>query len=217
MEMDSLERKELEEAIGSNGLIGLENFEAEDSVSDSSGKVTKWSQLKAYAIDDEITDAAFGEILDKQTVKVHSELGVGKTRTFIANSNLYLINALRNLPIMMFVLLPFFGLFLMLLHLRSKKFYVEHLIHAIHVHAFAYFLYGVGIVLIFNINSSEAQGWIFFLSFIAVSLYAFLSIKKVYKDGIFKAFLKFSVLGFIYFLFLMTAVSFELYLSLLLL
>ncbi|MBK6263597.1 DUF3667 domain-containing protein [Marivirga sp. S37H4] len=215
--MDSTDRREIEEAIGKNGLIGIIN-DKEDSVSvpsDSSRRRMKWPQLKAYAIDDEITDSAFSKILDREFF--NSNLEVEQQRAFIANSNLYLINSLRNLPIMMFILLPLFGLFLMLLHLKSKKFYVEHLIHAIHLHAFAYFLYGIGIVLIFNINMGEMQGWIFFICFVAVSLYAFLSVKKMYKNGLVKAFVKFCVLGLFYFLLLMSAVALELYVSLLML
>ncbi len=221
-ELDSAERKELEQVMEEKVFVGLGNLEEKDTIAalrDSSISAVKWPQMKAYAIDDDISDLEFGEILDSQSdiYKILNSLGVAKTRTFIANSNLYLTNALRNLPIMMFILLPLFGLFLMLLHLRSKKFYIEHLIHAIHLHAFAYFLYGVGILLIFNINSSEAKGWIFFFSFVLVSLYTFLSIRKLYRNGFFKEFVKFTFLGFVYFFFLMIAVGFELYISLMLL
>lgn len=217
--MDSVERKEIEERLGRSGIIGLENFALDSmpALQDSSLKPLKWSQWKAYAIDDEITDSAFSNILDRHAKSFHSNLGVEKVRAFIANSNLYLINALRNLPVMMFILLPIFGLFLMILHFRSKKFYVEHLIHAIHLHAFAYLLYGFGMLLIFNFNIDEVTGWTLFLCFFVVSLYAFLSIKKVYQNGSLKALFKFVILGFFYLTLLLTAVGLELYISLLML
>ncbi len=217
-ELDSVDRKEVEEALRKNGIIGLESFDLENSVSaaaDSSRRLVKWAQLKAYAIDDEVSDSAFNKIIDHQGYILN--IGGEKRRAFIANSNLFLINSLRNLPIMMFILLPIFGLILMLLHLKSKKFYIEHLIHGIHLHAFAYLIYGFGILLIFNLSNDEINGWIFFLSFSAVTLYAFLSLKNVYKNRFFKAFLKFSFLGFAYFLLLMVAIGIELYISLLLL
>ncbi len=215
-ELDSAQRKKVAEAISKNGVVGL------DSISmfpDSSEKPMKWSQWKAYAIDDDITDSAFSNLLDRHAISIHSSLGVGveKTRAFIANSNLYLISALRNLPIMMFVLLPLFALFLMVLHFRRKIYYVEHLIHAIHLHAFAYMLYGFGLLLIIHVEVGEVLGWTLFLCFFIVSLYSFLSIRKVYNNGFLKAFFKFSFLGFVYLLFLMIAVGIELSISLMLL
>ncbi len=213
-ELDSLERVQVEETLSENGIMGLDSISAS---LDSTSRPMKWSQWKAYAIDDEISDSSFNIILKDKAKGLHSNVGVGKIRAFIANSNVFLINALRNLPVMMFALLPLFALFLMLLHFSSRRYYVEHLIHAIHLHAFAYMFYGFGMLLIFNVEIGEVRGWSLFICFFVVSLYSFLSIRKVHKNGFLKAFFKFSFLGFIYLLFLMIAVGFELYISLMLL
>lgn len=41
----------------------------------------------------------------------------------------------------MFILLPLFAPVLKVTYLRSKKFYIDHLIHSIHVHSFIFFHY----------------------------------------------------------------------------
>ncbi|WP_229712709.1 hypothetical protein [Marivirga lumbricoides] len=221
--MDSTQRRELEQAFGDRGVPEFLNGRFADSTSatlskDSSRNYTKWANLKAAAIDEEVSDSAFSKILKLQPYKIvssNSSFTIQKKRSFIANSNLYLTNSLRNLPIMMFVLLPLFALILMVLHLKNKKFYVEHLIHALHLHAFAYFFYGVGIILIFNFEA--INGLLFFVSFALVTLYAFISVKRVYKNDFMKAILKFMILGFFYFTLLLTALFMELYVSFLLL
>ena len=44
-----------------------------------------------------------------------------------------------NMPRAMFVLLPFFTLFLKGLYVRRGRYYGEHLVFALHTHAFAFF------------------------------------------------------------------------------
>jgi hypothetical protein len=45
----------------------------------------------------------------------------------------------QNVPRMMFLFLPLVALLLQLLHLRSRRFYVEHLLFCVHFHAFFFF------------------------------------------------------------------------------
>ena len=119
--------------------------------------------------------------------------------------------AIRNLPLMMFFFLPVFALILLILFYR-KSYFIEHIIHGLHVHAFAYFIYGLAILLISLFSKSEE--WIIFLSFAWVSSYTLLSIKRLYQNNWAKSVFKFFVLGFLYFILLSFGLLFERYISL---
>lgn len=131
--------------------------------------------------------------------------------------------ALKNLPIMMFLLLPIFALILKLLYVRRKVLYIRHLVHALHLHAFAYLTYGVTLLITFywlgngNSNDSNELGdWINFLAFILVSTYSYISFLKVYKQHWFKTLIKFNIHGILYATFLMLFFSGSMALSFLL-
>ena len=112
--------------------------------------------------------------------------------------------ALKNLPIMMFLLLPIFALILKLLHIRRKVLYIRHLIHALHLHAFAYLIYGITILFTFYaIENEDVSDWINLFSFVLVSTYTYISFLKVYKQHWFKALIKFNIHGFLYASFLL--------------
>ena len=113
--------------------------------------------------------------------------------------------ALKNLPLMMFILLPIFALILKLLYIRRNVLYIKHLIHALHLHAFAYLTYGITLLITFYLidkqDSSASNGvsdWINLISFILVSTYAYISFLKVYKQHWFKTLVKFNIHGFLY-------------------
>ena len=92
------------------------------------------------------------------------------------------------LPQTMFVLLPFFALLLKLVYAFKKRFYVEHLIYALHTHSF---MFTSGIVLIGldkleSINAGIVASSLSFVSLIIgfwIPIYLFLSLKKVYEQG----------------------------------
>ncbi len=113
--------------------------------------------------------------------------------------------ALKNLPIMMFFLLPIFALILKLLYVRREVLYIKHLIHALHLHAFAYLIYGITLLITFYLidnqdvsGVNEISDWVNMFSFILVSTYAYISFLKVYKQHWFKTLIKFNIHGFIY-------------------
>jgi hypothetical protein len=95
-----------------------------------------------------------------------------------------------NIPKMMFFLLPFFALFLMIIYIRRKRLYVEHLIFALHCHAF--------VLLILTITSIFQQGWLTGVSFLFMTVYLFKAMRVVYKQSLLKTGFKFIVLGFLY-------------------
>ncbi|MCX2742485.1 DUF3667 domain-containing protein [Mangrovivirga sp. M17] len=130
----------------------------------------------------------------------------------IRSDKRYLIGyILKNLPIMMFILLPVFAGMLKLLYIRRNFLYIHHIIHALYLHSFAYLVYGL--TLLITVKYDLDAGLAFF-SFILVSTYSYISFIRVYKQGWFKTFVKFNILGYFYISFLLIAFLIELMLSL---
>ena len=125
---------------------------------------------------------------------------------------------MKNLPLMMLILIPIFALILKLLYFRKRKeLYIHHLIHGLHLHSFAYLLYGVSLLLIMEAADSEStQTTIAWISFFIVTAYAYLSFLRVYHQGWFKTLVKFSIAGYVYVFFIGVFFVCEMLLSVLL-
>lgn len=122
---------------------------------------------------------------------------------------------LGNLPIMMFLLIPLFALVLKVVYARRNHLYIKHIVHALHVHSFAYFIYGISLLVMFKLLVGHS-GWqvtVGILTFIGVSTYVYISFLNVYKQGWFKTLVKFNIVGFIYIILLQIFFSFEIFMS----
>jgi hypothetical protein len=123
----------------------------------------------------------------------------------------------KNLPILMFIMLPIFALILKLLYIRRNILYVNHIMHAIHLHSFAYIVYGLSLIVIMLCDGESSLGdWAGGLGFTLVTTYAYYSLKRVYGQGWFKTITKFILLGWIYSWFLFIGIMAELVISFLL-
>jgi len=129
---------------------------------------------------------------------------------------------LGNLPLMMFILIPLFAGVLKLIYIRRKHLYIKHIVHALHVHAFAYFIYAFGLLIMFklmtaqffpNMNHELWRGVFAGVMFIGVSTYVYISFLKTYQQGWFKTLVKFNIVGFIYVIFLQLFFYIELLIS----
>lgn len=102
-------------------------------------------------------------------------------------------SSFRATSIVMFVMLPFFGFILYLFNYRRSKYYVEHLVHSVHLHTFFFtvFLFGTLANLLLDWNS---YGWLFAIGFI----YLFLSLRMVYSQSYIKSFIKSILIVFAY-------------------
>jgi hypothetical protein len=99
-------------------------------------------------------------------------------------------------PYLMFLLLPLFAFLLKLLYIRRGQFYIEHLIFSLHVHAFAFLAFTVGIML-----DQSGVGWLNAAApWIEASplLYLLLAMSHVYEQGLIKSSLKAFILLSIY-------------------
>ena len=97
---------------------------------------------------------------------------------------------LGHVPQGMFVLLPVFAAMLKLLYAGSRRFYVEHFVFGLHVHAFAFFAYLVMIVIRWPPLVAGLMVWL--------TLYLYLAMKKVYGQGWIVTGMKYAVLGLSY-------------------
>lgn len=100
--------------------------------------------------------------------------------------------ALGNLTWMILLMMPTLAFLLLLLYARRDYYYVEHLIFSFHYHAFAFLIASPAYLL------ASTWGPGVGIAFIIILIYLFLAMRKVYKQGIFKTFLKFMALNILY-------------------
>jgi hypothetical protein len=134
-----------------------------------------------------------------------------------ANPNLITDKIFELLPATMFVLLPIVALLLKFWYLFAKKYYVEHLIFALHNHSFIF----VVLLLMILLNTfagwrdpTEEGAWTSAATFINVVLgawvpvYMLISLKRVYQQGWALTFIKYSCIGISYLTLLLMATAF---------
>ena len=115
---------------------------------------------------------------------------------------LLVVRGVGNLPLMMFLLLPFYALLLKLLYIRSGRYYVEHIIYALHIHSFMFLTLGsaLGWYLTAPWFGYEAAppGLLSFAFWAWILLYAWFAMKRMYGQGWWKTSIKYLMLGFSY-------------------
>jgi hypothetical protein len=115
-----------------------------------------------------------------------------------------------NLSTMMLFCVPLFAFILKILYIRQKRFYIEHLVYALNIHAFFYITAILVVLISIGLNM-----WIpgtpqvlltVFLS-VLVFIQIFISIRRVYRQSWFMTLFKFGLGGFIYLYVLAFAVA----------
>lgn len=109
---------------------------------------------------------------------------------------------LHTFPKVLFVSLPLFAAFLRLLNIRKKRrkqfFYVDHGIFTIHLYV-ATFIIMLVLMLLQQLQNVVHSGWLttlMALLYLSVFVYEYIAMKKFYKQGWFKTFVKFCLLNF---------------------
>jgi hypothetical protein len=100
-----------------------------------------------------------------------------------------------NAPLALFFLLPVYALLLRLLYWRSGKFYVEHLVFALHLHAFAFLLFAV--IALMPEDPLWAEVLIDGL-LIGFFVYYFMALRRFYAQSRARTFFKFATLCIAY-------------------
>src|SRR4029077_3584997 len=106
---------------------------------------------------------------------------------------LFLDTLRSNIPAMMLCCIPLFAFVLKILYFRKRRFYVEHLVYALHIHTFLYMGVIVTALLAMAANRSlpALSGWIIALFSCAIFVQIFVSIRRVYGQGWFFSAFKF--------------------------
>ncbi len=120
-----------------------------------------------------------------------------------ASENPQMVNdiLLRRFPQMMFVLLPIFALLLMLIYWRRDHLYLHHLIFSLHYHCIAYILLSFASL----INTIFDAEWGVVIP-LTLPIFLFLSMRRVYGQGLFKTTIKIILLSFSYIFILTCAI-----------
>lgn len=130
------------------------------------------------------------------------KLALGQSQKFSKDPKGMIQFILGNLSWMMVVLIPILAIFLKLLFIRRKRYYIEHLFYLYHWHSFA-FLLGTILVVFFRDHLTRLIPFFFTL----VILFGFVAWKRYYIQGWFKSIIKFSMMCISY-LFLFTILIF---------
>jgi hypothetical protein len=149
-----------------------------------------------------------------------------KGKEIEANPDLIRDKVFDVLPGTMFVLLPIVALLFKFWYLFAKKYYIEHLIFALHNHAF---LFVVGLILILantlaGWQEPAGEGpfttaalWCNIIIAAWIPVYLLVSLKRVYQQGWGMTLVKYSLIGFSYLMLLAFTTAFVALLSFVLL
>jgi len=139
-----------------------------------------------------------------------------KGREIEANPNLIVDKFFNVLPTAVFVMLPLVALLFKFWYLFAGKYYVEHLIHALHNHAFLFVIFTLTL-LSDSIatwldpaqtgRASEVSSRLTIILLCRIPLYLLLSLKTVYRQGWVMTLAKFSVIGISYLVLLIIVTS----------
>jgi len=115
---------------------------------------------------------------------------------------------LDNLPIAIFVMLPVYALLLKLFYFRKRRYYVETLVFAIHLHTFAFLVFTVLLLLPEHSDHPAVTAIVSVISTgltLSLAIYHYLALKRYFQEGGWTTLVKFSGLMIFYLLLLSPA------------
>jgi len=141
--------------------------------------------------------------------RINDEIGNSpqKAEQINANPNLLIDKVFDILPVTMFILLPMVALIFKFWYLFAKRYYIEHLIFALHNHAFLFV--SLTLILLAEIARSlftanghpeyaNAMSWAMIVIGAWVPLYLLISLRVAYKQSWLMTIGKFGLIGFSY-------------------
>jgi len=130
-----------------------------------------------------------------------------KAKRINENPNLIVEQVFDILPATMFVLLPVVALVFKFWYLFAKRYYVEHLIFALHNHSFLFV--SLTLILVLTILqgrlaeggaplAAEAAKWLLIVTAVWIPLYMLVSLRHMYRQNWFLTLFKFGAIGLSY-------------------
>ena len=116
---------------------------------------------------------------------------------------------LESLPVVMFLLLPLFALVMKVVYLGSGRYYVEHLVFAVHLHTFSFIAYLPLVLLPEGPPEGDWTDTVESVAPLLVGIYHFIALRRFFAEGRVRTFFKWLVQLLIYVLVLIpiTAVA----------
>ena len=152
-------------------------------------KYTEDRLLEMMELDDR---AVFPTLLAKQSIRIYRD-GNSSFQNFI----------FKNIPLMMLVFIPIFALVLLLMYRRRKIFYIKHVVHALHLHAFGYIALLLAAFFDVILPDDDFYKDIFMALFIlGIPVCFYTSFLRVYGQSWGKTLVKFVLSSFSYFVFI---------------
>lgn len=124
---------------------------------------------------------------------------------------------LSSLPMTLFLMLPIFALLLKVMFIFKRRLYMEHLIVALHSHAFL--MLSILLLILFNDLSAwfASSAWVTVpcgiltaVLWMWMPIYLFLMQKRVYQQGWILTFIKYAIIGNLHIILLTMAITFTL-------
>ncbi len=112
---------------------------------------------------------------------------------------------LRQIPVIMFFILPIYAFILKLFFWR-KGLYIRHLVHSLHIHSFFFFILMIGWILVLIIGE-DSQDSISSLAVLISAIYILISFRNIYGVKWFWTIIRFFMIGFIYLIVLSMAIG----------
>ena len=194
-EMEQWQRRFLVDmSVGrSPAPTGARSLTRSASVIDRPIAITEEANIEIHALTDSVESS-----FERQVKRISRDPNLLKQRLFSLA------------PQMMFILLPLFALILKLTYRGSKRFYIEHLIFALHTHTFAFIAFLAIIGLDRAQRAASTAEWVMVGSvetaltvlslalFLWMPIYLYMAMHRVYAQSHVRTSLKFVFLGGIY-------------------
>lgn len=192
----------------------IENAARANQEGQESGQTNRWFNMDGLEVNDEPWDPVNNPV-DLPWVPqwiddwINKELedSPAKSEEINRNPDIIIGKVFDILPATMFVLLPVVALLFKFCYLFARKYYIEHLIFALHNHAFVFV--SLLLILLASVGMSwagaheqdqlrEALRWFLIVVSSWIPLYLLISLRTVYRQNWFLTLIKFGVIGISY-------------------
>ena len=149
------------------------------------GRAAAPSDADAFALQDapgDTVDLAVGPIVlagDPELPPFVVRIFFSAMVDFLHDPTRFLQQFIGNLPITMFFLLPFLAAALAICYARKRRFFVEHLVFAMHVQTFAFIVLTLALV----VPAASAGIWVQLILQLILPVYGVVALRRFYGDG----------------------------------
>gem|GEM_PF-2675198 len=171
--------------------------------------------INKYKYDNQVTDAQIvdslnlGELSERERFFYERSIRSMRNDSRVNNQIIF-----KNMSFAMFILMPLSALLLMLFTFRRVRYYVEHLIHAVHLHTFAFLIIGFILFVFSLVDVPDTPSAITLLAVnLILFIYLFKSCRRVYGFSFWGNLLFVLILSFLYFIFAIVIIMAEATLS----